>query len=473
MAVSFKNKLKSGHILKNSPKKIVVKPERLKSEKQDLVLKLLEPDFKSIPELLVLLKKQDQLEIPERTLRRWLLDFLAQGLIEKTGQKRATKYRIKKPENTNQKSELAIAYISQPLFKRKPIGYEIDWLESYEPNQSSYFSPEQIQILINSDQQSLTANKNTPPLAAGTYAKKIYNRLLIDLSYNSSRLEGNTYSLIETERLLLEGISSEHKLDEERVMILNHKEAIRFLVDQAQKISPSVSTIKTLHYLLSDGLVPLADSGQVRKNAVRISGTTYSPLESHQALEIILEKISEKALKIINPFEQSLFLLSHLAYLQAFIDVNKRTSRLAANIPLIKGNWTPLSFNDVSKDEYLSAMISIYELNEPAPLSMLYVQSYLRTVEQYKTISDSINFDEIRVRYRTERRALLREIILNNPSAKKLALLIKTSSEQIPEGARNNFLEDLQEDLDSLGPHQLPGLGLNQEDLDFYLKNKP
>lgn len=84
-------------------------------------------------------------------------------------------------------------------------------------------------------------------MAAGTYAKKIYNRLLIDLSYNSSRLEGNTYSLIETERLLLEGISSEHKLDEERVMILNHKEAIRFLVDQAQKISPSVANIKTLH----------------------------------------------------------------------------------------------------------------------------------------------------------------------------------------------------------------------------------
>jgi Fic family protein len=309
-------------------------------------------------------------------------------------------------------------------------------------------------------------------MAAGTYAKKIYNRLLIDLSYNSSRLEGNTYSWIETERLLLEGISSEHKLDEERVMILNHKEAIRFLVDQAQKISPSVASIKTLHYLLSDGLVPPADSGQVRKNAVRISGTTYSPLESSKALETILGKISKTALKIINPFEQSLFLLTHLAYLQAFIDVNKRTSRLAANIPLIKGNCTPLSFNDVSKEDYLNAMISIYELTEPAPLAMLYVQSYLRTVAQYKTISESINFDEIRVRYRTERRALLREIILINPSAKKLALLIKTNAEKIPEAARSNFLEDLQEDLDSLGPHQLSGLGLNQKDLDSYLRDQ-
>lgn len=112
---------------------------------------------------------------------------------------------------------------------------------------------------------------------AGTHAHQIFNRLLIDLSYNSSRLEGNTYSLLDTQRLVLEGSSAEGKLDEEKIMILNHKEAIRYLVDNAHRLDVDEQTICTLHYLLSDGLVEARYAGKVRDHGVRIGGSTYVP----------------------------------------------------------------------------------------------------------------------------------------------------------------------------------------------------
>ena len=203
--------------------------------------------------------------------------------------------------------------------------------------------------------------------SAGAYAKKIYHRLLIDLSYNSSRLEGNTYSLLDTERLIFEGAARADKLDEEKIMILNHKEAIRHLVDGAPKIQIDFNEICTLHYLLSDGLITPPHSGNIRDSGVRIGGSTYIPLENKIEIERLLYLICEKAQIIQDPFECSLFLLTHIAYLQPFIDVNKRTSRLSANIPLITHNLVPLSFNDVEKEDYNTAIRSL-ALDIPVPL---------------------------------------------------------------------------------------------------------
>jgi Fic family protein len=196
-------------------------------------------------------------------------------------------------------------------------------------------------------------------------------------------------------------------------MILNHKEAIRYLVDNAPKLEVNRNTICTLHYLLSDGLVKPQDAGKVRRYPVRIGGSVYSPFEDTKRLEIQLEKIATKAALIEDPFEQSIFLLIHISYLQAFADVNKRTARLSANIPLIKGNLVPLAFSDVQKEDYLSAMIAIYELQDARPLVDLYAYSYMRTCAAYDTTVKAIGFDEARVRYRQERRSVVRAVILH------------------------------------------------------------
>jgi Fic family protein len=147
------------------------------------------------------------------------------------------------------------------------VTYIPDWLQAYIPNETFYL-PTSARIQLRKAGER--ANGQDP---AGTYAHQIFSRLLIDLTYNSSRLEGNTYSLLETERLLLHGEKAEGKLDDESVMILNHKEAIRYLVDNANRLEVSRNTICTIHYLLSDGLVEPKYAGKVRDFGVRIGGS--------------------------------------------------------------------------------------------------------------------------------------------------------------------------------------------------------
>jgi Fic family protein len=183
---------------------------------------------------------------------------------------------------------------------------------------------------------------------------------LIDLSWNSSRLEGNTYSLLETERLLQLGESAEGKDAREAQMILNHKAAIELLVEQADEIGFNRYTILNLHALLSDNLLPdPRASGRLRSIAVGIDGSVYHPLEVPQLIEECFQQILDTATAITNPFEQAFFGMVHLPYLQPFEDVNKRVSRLAANIPLIRQNLSPLSFIDVPLRAYIDGLLGV------------------------------------------------------------------------------------------------------------------
>jgi len=353
-------------------------------------------------------------DYPARSVRRWLLQLIEEGLVEKIGSRKAAHYRViqrtERQPNAggncfSQESKAVIERIRRPLFERMPTTYSDKWLEAYEPNTHFYIPPEIRTQLHKAGKRS----KNEDP--AGTYAHQIFNRLLIDLSYNSSRLEGNTYSLLDTQKLLLEGATAEGKLDEEKIMILNHKEAIRYLVESASKILVSEETIYTLHYLLADTLVEPKYAGKVRDHGVRIGGSTYMPFEDPKQLQLRLSRIIDKARKIADPYEQSFFLLAHISYIQAFVDVNKRLARLSANIPLIKNNFVPQSFNDVEREEYTSAIIAIYELQNPRPLVDLYAFSYMRTCAMYDSTIKVIGFDEVRARYRQQRRSIIRNII--------------------------------------------------------------
>jgi Fic family protein len=360
--------------------------------------------------------------------------------------------------------EQALNYIRQPIFKRNPVTYNKHWLDNYQPNKTFYLSANDIELLHAQGQRD---NDHTP---AGTYAKKIYNRLLIDLSYNSSRLEGNTYNLLDTERLILEGSSAEGKLDEEKVMILNHKEAIRHIVDNAPKLQINYDEICTLHFLLSDGLVPPQYSGKVRDHGVRISATTYIPLESKEQLITQLQIICHKASQIIDQFEQSFFLLTHLAYLQAFIDVNKRTSRLSANIPLIRDNLVPLSFIDVEKDDYTSALFCVYELNDIKPLAEMYRFTYLRSCQRYDVTFEAIGFDEARVKYRNIRREIIRHIITNKLTGINLNKYVQAQTDKlIPLTDRERFINTVKEDLREISPQRIAGLGITLTQLHNWL----
>lgn len=439
--------------------------------------------MKSVTELLIdYLSEQDKeqsiseilnsanVDASERTIRRVLKSLVEQGQVEAVGQFKARKYKIATSQlptsqaksvgfEFSRDNQSIITKITQPIYQRDPCTYNEAWLQSYEPNTNFYLSEAQRNLLHSSGE---LLNKDLP---AATYVKKIFNRLLINLSYNSSRLEGNTYSLIETENLLLKGEVAEGKLDVERLMIINHKDAIRFLVDGMNHLVPTIENIRTLHYLLSDGLVAADEGGQVRKDGVRVSGTTYIPLENHERLSRLLGEIAEKAQEIVDPFEQSFFLLVHIAYLQAFIDVNKRTARLAANIPLVSHNLAPLSFNDVRKNDYLSALLAVYELNEVNPFSELYVWSYQRSAKHYAVTAEAMGIDVNRVLYRQQRREIIATIVNQCITGNKIeSTVMEFAESMIPKEHQSKFIADTMNDLKALEPYKIAGMGISLSD---------
>lgn len=408
--------------------------------------------------------------IATRTLRRYLNELQQKSLIEFSGSYKSRRYLIKPKEYEESFeakqdifSKTSIGYLQKlqiPLYQRDLCGYNLNWLQEYIPNQSYYLSADKRKLLHECGAQ------NGEIYPAATYVHKIYERLLIDLSYNSSRLEGNTYSLADTKNLLLYGKSAADKLDSEKIMILNHKEAIRYLAENINKIDANVESIHTIHFLLSDDLVLPEFSGRVRNEAVKVSASAYIPIDNPKKLQEILQIIANKAQQILDPFEQSVFLLIHLSYLQAYIDVNKRLARLAANIPLIKNGLIPIAFKDLDVDDYRSAMIVIYEFNQIDPLTELYTWSYIRTAKEYKIASEQLNIDQLRIKYRHIRRTLLGEIIRNqiiNDVPKYIKEYAKTNYIHLDE--QDKFINDCLLDLKNLDNNHILGLGITKEEL--------
>ncbi|MDZ7751854.1 MAG: Fic family protein [Gammaproteobacteria bacterium] len=337
--------------------------------------------------------------------------------------------------------------VRAPVQERKPVGYQRDFLDDYRPNETWYLPAETRQRLL---------EMGRPPdgeRPAGTYARTIYSRLLIDLSWNSSRLEGNTYSLLETERLLELGEAAEGKDALEAQMILNHKAAIELLVDQADEIGFNRYTILNLHALLADNL--LADpqaGGRLRRIPVGIDGTVYHPPEVPQLIEECFEIFLDTAAAITDPFEQAFFALVHLAYLQGFEDVNKRVSRLAANIPLIRGNLCPLSFVDVPERAYIDGVLAIYELNRIELLRDVFVWAYERSSARYSAVSQSLGEpDPFRLRYRALVAELIAVVVRAGMDKKAAtALARQRAAEQVPPADRARFVEVVETEIMSL-----------------------
>jgi Fic family protein len=223
---------------------------------------------------------------------------------------------------------------------------------------------------------------------AGTYARKVLEELLVDLSWSSSRLEGNRYSLLATRQLFSSGISNS---DFDAVMLLNHKSAIEFLVDTIPTDALSTNLIRNLHAVLMWDLLANTEAlGATRNKVVNISDTTYVPMQVPSVLQEMLENIVDKARLIKNAIEAAFFLWVNLAYLQPFEDGNKRTSRLAANIPLMLYNCAPLSFLDVDQQAYALAMMGVYEFSDVSLAVELFDWTYRRSLKKYAAVPKSI-----------------------------------------------------------------------------------
>jgi hypothetical protein len=344
-------------------------------------------------------------KVARRTLQRWLAALVSGGKLRATGGRKLRRYHLPQPVAEELvRGELVLSKeadavrraIQRPLSTRAPVGYHAPFLEQYRPNVDEY--------LPGSLREHLH-RIGTPPgpmQPAGTYARQILDRLLIDLSWASSRLEGNTYTRLDTQNLIELGRRVPGKDQREAQMILNHKAAIEMLVSSVEQIGFDRYTICNLHSLLADQLLENTRSiGRVRQIEVGISGSAYIPLSVPQRLEELFDLLLAKAREITNPFEQAFFAMVHLPYLQPFEDVNKRVSRLAANIPLLKGNLAPLSFVDVPDRDYVEGTLAVYELGRIELLRDVFVWAYERSCRRYTLVREALPApDPVRFRNR-------------------------------------------------------------------------
>lgn len=417
------------------------------------------PNGVSAPEILRALAAP----IPPRTLQYRLKHLVTRSRIVMDGEGRWARYRMPDTaidavarEDTKEPiiplSEVGTAirdYVRQAPEARKPVGYDRKFLDRYRPNVSFYLTPQ--------DRAHL-ATVGRPQIAeqpAGTYAKLILSRLLIDLSWNSSRLEGNTYSLLDTKRLIELGEEAVGRVHLEAQMILNHKDAIEFLVGAADDIGFNRYTLLNLHALLANNL--LADpsaAGRLRYIAIGIERSAFHPLEVPQLIEESFDQILATAATISDPFEQAFFVMVQLPYLQPFDDVNKRVSRLAANIPLIKHNLSPLSFIDVPRQTYTEAVLGVYELNKIDLLKDVFIWAYERSAARYAAVRQSLGEpDPFRLRYREQLRELIAELVRARVGRKDaVARIAAWSKKEIDPGDHKRFAEIAEGEL--IGLHE-------------------
>jgi Fic family protein len=394
-------------------------------------------------------------EVSRRSLQRRLSQLIAAGLLISEGKGRSTRYVLRPPPAEGKREEESFAFspsglavrrsVRRPLTERTPVGYNREFLDKYRPNESSYLTPETIENL---NRIGRTPDAERP---AGTYARHILDRLLVDLSWASSRLEGNTYSLLDTKRLIELGQAAEGKDAAETQMILNHKSAIEFLVESGDELSFNRQTILNLHALLSDNLLPdPGASGRLRRIGVGINDSVYHPLEVPQLVEEFFQQVVDTAAAIREPFEQAFFAMVHLPYLQPFEDVNKRVSRLAANIPLVRHNLCPLSFVDVSDRAYIDGLLGVYELNRVELLIDVFVWAYERSCQRYVAISQSLGQpDKFRLRFRNELTEVVGHLVrtLARPTVEEVTA---AAADQVPPEHLDDFVRMAVRELENL-----------------------
>ena len=381
---------------------------------------------------------------PRRTLVRRLNELRERGVIRREGAGRGTRYFINDaepapparpplrypvhrstpalvrepagrndPEGTpsaepDEWVELRDA-VRRPLAARQPVGYRREFLDAYVANETRYL-PEDLRRELWKVGQS----EHMAALPPGTYARMVLDRLLIDLSWNSSRLEGNTYSLLETDHLLDQGREPDEERRVEAQMILNHKGAIEFLVEDPPALGYDRYTFCNLHAILTEGLLknPKAE-GRLREIPVGIGGSVYHPSNVPALLADCFDHILATAAAVDDPFERSVYLMVHLPYLQGFEDGNKRLSRLAANLPLVQRNLAPLSFVGVSARAYADALLAVYEFNRVELMVRLYAEAYRKSAARYASIRSEIGEpDPMRVRYRDELKEQVRAVVV-------------------------------------------------------------
>lgn len=315
-------------------------------------------------------------QISERTLMRMLSDCVAKGHIEVIGRGPATRYRLTPQAHITMELNLYTYFDKEVDERQVQESFNFGLINEILP-QVDLFTQKELQQL--NDAQKLF-RWHLSEMSDIEYRKEM-ERLGIDLSWKSSQIEGNTYSLLETERLLKEKQTANGKTKEEAVMLLNHKDALDFILDMPDFLKDlTVARIVEIHSILTK---ELGVDRNIRHRRVGITGTKYTPLDNkfqiREALEDSTRLINSKS----NIFEKALLALVLLSYIQAFTDGNKRTARIVSNGILIANGYCPISFRTVDSIDYKKAMLMFYEQNNIAAFKRIFIDQFLFAVKTY------------------------------------------------------------------------------------------
>ena len=340
-------------------------------------------------------------------------------------------------------------YVVRPRSERAAARYCPAILEAYRPNETFFLSSEQIARL------GVIGRMRQEVAGSGAHVGNTLKRFLIDLSWNSSRLEGNSYSRLETELLVNRGEAARSRKLRETQMILNHKAAIKLVTSPAEGIGINRHTLLSLHSLLAENLLSNSQAaGRLRYAPARIKGSTYQPPVDPEEIEDQFDRLVSTASAIGDPFEQSFFLLTQLPYLQPFDDINKRVSRLAASIPLIKANLAPLVFESVPRDVYDQAVLGVNELRRRQFLREVFLFAYQYSASQFGNVRHVLGEpDPLRLKYREVLREVIGEIVRYGMNKARAATRIRTWSQQRIDPRERMRVRDITErELLSLHP---------------------
>jgi Fic family protein len=331
-------------------------------------------DYSTISSLVI--HENVSIQMSYATVKRLLSKLILENLVQVVGRGKAARY------------QLGVAYnLLYPIDVDTYFEKEIDERSIQESfnltlisQQLSKFKLFTTTELAELDVLQLEYSNNISKLTSAEYNKEL-ERLAIDLSWKSSQIEGNTYSLLETERLLKEQETAEGKTKDDATMLLNHKEALDFIISEPNYISPvSVSRIEDIHSLLIKGL---GVDRNIRTRRVGISGTNYKPLDNEHQIREALQDMCDLVNNRDSVFEKALLLLILLSYIQAFGDGNKRTARIISNAVLINKDYCPISFRTIDSIEYKKAMLLFYEQNNINAFKKIFISQFEFAVKTY------------------------------------------------------------------------------------------
>ena len=310
------------------------------------------------------------------TVKRLLSAAVKEGNIETVGRGPSTKYRLTPQAHVTMPLDLA-TYFDKDVDERVvQESFNFDLIREVLPK-VEIFTKEELSVLFAAQKEF---EKNTEGMTELEYHKEM-ERLGVDLSWKSSQIEGNTYSLLETERLLKDKQTASGKTKEEAIMLLNHKDALDFVLDVPDYLKElSVHRIEDIHSILTK---ELGVDRNIRHRRVGITGTNYRPLDNEFQIREALEDTCTLVNGKDNVFEKALLTLVLLSYIQAFVDGNKRTARITSNAILIANGYCPISFRTVDSIDYKKAMLMFYEQNNIAAFKKIFIEQFLFAVKTY------------------------------------------------------------------------------------------